>query len=93
MKIYSINFVKNLIWDNHSNYLSRFQILEIENHFVLTEDLEIHIVELFKFNKRPEDLKTNFDYWMYFLKESENLKGEIMKALEKKSRVLKVGYS
>ena len=92
-KVYSINFVKNVIWENYSNYLSTFQIIERESKFVLTEDLEIHIVELSKFQKGFKELGSEFEYWLYLLKESENLRGESMRTLERKSKVIKEAMS
>jgi predicted transposase/invertase (TIGR01784 family) len=55
----------------------------------LTEDLEIHIIELDKFILNPLKISTDLDGWVYLLKESHNLKGDEMKTLEKKSPTLK----
>ena len=55
-KVYSINFVKNSIRKEDENYLSSFYLLEKDRNFTLTEDLEIHIVELEKFIKKFDNL-------------------------------------
>ncbi len=92
-KVYSINFVKKSIWKNHSEYLSTFHLLEKDRKFTLTEDLEIHIVELEKFVEHFYGLKTDLESWIYLLKESSNLKGEHMKTLEQKSPSIKKAIS
>jgi predicted transposase/invertase (TIGR01784 family) len=84
-KVYSINFVKNTLWKQTTEYLSTFQLLEKDRKIKLTEDLEIHIVELSKFLKGLENLQTDLDAWCYLLKEAQYLKGENMKTLEKKN--------
>ncbi len=88
-KVYSINFVKHSIWKNHHEYLSVFRVLEQTRKFPLTEDLEIYIIELSKFLLSLENLQSELESWVYFLKESSNLKREAMKTLEKKSSSLK----
>ena len=92
-KVYSINFVKHSIWKDHPEYLSTFRILENTRNFPLTEDLEIHNVELEKFLESFESLETDLESWIYLLKESQNLKGESMKTLEKKSPEIKKAIS
>ncbi|MCB1178524.1 MAG: PD-(D/E)XK nuclease family transposase, partial [Leptospiraceae bacterium] len=70
-----------------------FYLLEKDRNLTLTEDLEIHIVELDKFIKKFDNLKTNLETWVYLLKESSNLKGEIVKSLEKKNPSIKKAIS
>ena len=92
-KVYSINFVKHSIWKNNIEYLSTFHILEKDRKIALTEDLEIHIVELDKFFKSLENLETELEAWIYLLKESSNLRGKAMKSLEKRSPSIKKAIS
>lgn len=92
-KVYSINFLKQPVWDSHSDYLSTFRVLEKDRIFPLTDDLEIHIIELSKFLKSAENLKTDLDAWFYLLKEASNLTGESMKTLEKKNKSVKRAIS
>ncbi len=92
-KVYSINFVKQSLWENDSAYQSTFQLLEKNRNFKLTDDLEIHIIELSKFLKSLENLQTDLDAWFYLLKEASNLKGESMKTLEKKNPAVKRAIS
>jgi predicted transposase/invertase (TIGR01784 family) len=88
-KVYSFNFLNYSLWQGIPNYLTKFKVLEEEFKFPLTDDLEIYIVELPKFLKSLESLKTNLDTWLYLLKEARNLEGESMKTLEKKNPVVK----
>ena len=67
--------------------------MENTRNFPLTEDLEIHNVELEKFLESFESLETDLESWIYLLKESQNLKGESMKTLEKKSPEIKKAIS
>jgi predicted transposase/invertase (TIGR01784 family) len=92
-KVYSVNFVNFPIWKNHIEYLSTFQLLEKDRIFPLTEDLEIHIIEISKFLKSVENLQSDLDTWFYLLKEASNLKGESMKTLEKKNPAVKRAIS
>jgi predicted transposase/invertase (TIGR01784 family) len=62
-KVYSINFLKEPLWKKRPEFLSTFHILEKDRKFQLTEDLEIHIVELSKFLRNVENLQTNLDAW------------------------------
>ena len=88
-KVYSINFVNFPLWKEHSECISTFKLLEKDRKFPLTDDLEIHIVELSKFLKSIDNLQSNLDAWFYLLKEASNLKGESMKTLEKKNPAVK----
>jgi predicted transposase/invertase (TIGR01784 family) len=88
-KVYSINFLKESIWKDKPGFLSSFFLMEVDTQIRLTEDLEIHIIELDKFIVNPLKISTDLDGWVYLLKESHNLKGDEMKTLEKKSPTLK----
>jgi predicted transposase/invertase (TIGR01784 family) len=83
-KVYSFNFLNFNLFD-HEEYLSRFQILNLKDKSLLTDDLEINIIELTKFKKEFHELQSPLDHWIYLLKAVHELKGENMKTLEKKS--------
>jgi predicted transposase/invertase (TIGR01784 family) len=53
------------------DYHLSFHLLEDRHHFPMTEDLEFHFLELPKFNKGLDDLKTGLDVWLYFLRHGE----------------------
>ncbi|HNO26678.1 MAG TPA: PD-(D/E)XK nuclease family transposase, partial [Leptospiraceae bacterium] len=59
----------------------------------LTEDLEIHIVELPKLEKLLPELQSNLEDWVFLLKEAENLKESDMKTLERKNPKVKKAIS
>ncbi|HMV80781.1 MAG TPA: PD-(D/E)XK nuclease family transposase [Leptospiraceae bacterium] len=59
----------------------------------MTEDLEIHIVELPKLEKLLPELQSNLEDWVFLLKEAENLKESDMKTLERKNPKVKKAIS
>ncbi len=91
-KVYSFNFLNFSLWPGEE-FHSTFLITEKERNFILTEDLEIHIIEFPKFLNQIQSLRTDFEHWIYLLKESENLKGETMKTLESKNPQIKKAIS
>ncbi len=50
------------------NYLSRHQIVNLENKLQEMKEFEFVFLELQKFNKNEKELKTSTDKWAYFLK-------------------------
>ncbi len=89
-KVYSFNFVNFTLLPNRNKFHSVFHILEKnDSKYRLTEDLEIHIIELRKFSRALESLETNLDKWIFLLREAQNLRGEQMKTLAKKNPKIK----
>jgi predicted transposase/invertase (TIGR01784 family) len=88
-RIYSINFTEfNFL--KTSNYHSLFHLREkTESEIILTEDLEIHIIELPKFHAELQRLNSDFESWIFVLKKGHELKGEEMNTLTKKNPKLK----
>jgi predicted transposase/invertase (TIGR01784 family) len=67
-----------------------FQLREKEySEILLTEDLEIHIIELPKFHAELQRLNSDFESWIFVLKNGHELKGEEMNTLTKKNPKLK----
>jgi len=54
-------------------YLSHHLILDKDTHEHEFKHLELHIIELKKFNKKIEELTTLADKWIYFLKYAEDM--------------------
>ena len=54
-------------------YLSRHKIVDIDTGENIIKDIEFNFIELPKFNKAENDLKTIIDQWIYFIKNAENL--------------------
>jgi predicted transposase/invertase (TIGR01784 family) len=65
-----------------TNYLSHHLILNQKTHTHGLTHLEFHFIELNKFNKTINQLKTVTDKWIYLLKNADNL-NDIPSALEK----------
>lgn len=55
------------------NYLSCHQVLDVETGERIIRDVEFNFIELPKFNKTIDDLQSNTDKWVYFIKNAENL--------------------
>jgi predicted transposase/invertase (TIGR01784 family) len=62
---------------------------KIEAEILLTEDLEIHTIELPKFHAELQRLNSDFESWIFVLKNGHELKGEEMNTLVKKNPKLK----
>jgi predicted transposase/invertase (TIGR01784 family) len=52
-------------------YHSAHRIKDLDDNTELTDQLEIHFIELEKFTKDLPDLKKTLDRWIYFLKHAE----------------------
>ncbi len=55
------------------NYLSRHLILDVETLEHKLKDLDFNFIELPKFNKTENELKTLIEKWIYFIKNAKNL--------------------
>ncbi|MDR1583911.1 MAG: Rpn family recombination-promoting nuclease/putative transposase [Prevotellaceae bacterium] len=58
---------KNLVID-------RIKLMSIKTNKVFSDKLNFIIMDLTKFNKKQEELKTQLDFWLYTLKYAETLK-------------------
>jgi predicted transposase/invertase (TIGR01784 family) len=63
-----------------SDYHLRFRLLETEQHFPFTADLELHVLELPKFRKTAAELTSALDVWLYFLRNAETIDPEALPA-------------
>ncbi|HRG47658.1 MAG TPA: Rpn family recombination-promoting nuclease/putative transposase [Leptospiraceae bacterium] len=89
-KVYSFNFVNFEIFPKQDRFYWSFQISDKnQNEIILTEDLNIYIIEMPKFLKDLDSLQSPLDFWIYLLKEVTHLKGEQMKTLKKKNPKIK----
>lgn len=85
-KVYSFNFLNFDLLKNRQYFHTVFDIRERKDGKIkLTDQLEIHIIELPKFHKHLDEISDDLDTWIYFIHESENLKGEEMETLQKRS--------
>jgi predicted transposase/invertase (TIGR01784 family) len=69
----SISFLDHVLFPQVPDHHLRFQLLEGCHHFPMTNDLEFHFLELPKFTKGLDELKTGLDVWLYFLRNAETM--------------------
>ena len=66
-------FINDVIFPDIKDYHSCFQLVDKGHGAILTDDLQIHVLELPKFTKTPRELVTGLDRWLYFLKHGQDL--------------------
>jgi predicted transposase/invertase (TIGR01784 family) len=69
----SICFVNSRLFPDTDEYHHRFALSDQTEDTVLTDHLEIHLIELPKFTLTAEELTTPLDVWCYFLRHGESL--------------------
>jgi predicted transposase/invertase (TIGR01784 family) len=69
----SISFLDSVLFRQVENLHHHFCVIDPKTQVRLTDDLEIHVVELPKFALRAEELSTPFDIWCYFLRHAATL--------------------
>jgi predicted transposase/invertase (TIGR01784 family) len=72
----SISFLNHVWFPHVPDYHLRFCLMEQAHHFLLTGDLEFHVLELPKFTKSVQDLASGLDRWLYFLRHAEMMDTE-----------------
>ncbi|WP_425449786.1 Rpn family recombination-promoting nuclease/putative transposase [Dethiothermospora halolimnae] len=85
-----VNILDFKLFDNTDRYHNKFKIMEEKEKFELTDDLEIHYIELEKFNDSKNIKKMNdLEKWITFIKDAgEKEKREIVKDIRKNSEVI-----
>ncbi len=74
---YSISFLNHVLVPERSRWHWRFQLRDPREPDVLFSDqLELHIVELPKFNRSATELTTGCERWSYFLRHGDELDTE-----------------
>jgi predicted transposase/invertase (TIGR01784 family) len=66
-KTISINILNFNYFDDEPNYHNIYKLLNVESHKCQFEDMELHFIELQKFDKDLSHLKTTLDRWVNFL--------------------------
>ncbi len=69
-KTISINVLNFDYFDEEPGYHNIFKILNVESHRSYFGDLELHFIELHKFDEERRHLKTTLDRWIQFLKKA-----------------------
>jgi predicted transposase/invertase (TIGR01784 family) len=74
----SIVFINQVMFPEVADYHLRFRLLEEQHHFPFAGDLEIHTLELPKFQKTDVELANGLDIWLYFLRHAEKIDQEAL---------------
>jgi predicted transposase/invertase (TIGR01784 family) len=69
----SISFLNHVMFPEAPDYHLRFQLLERQHHFAMSEDIEFHILQLPKFTRKLSELTSPLDAWLYFLRFAEKI--------------------
>ena len=79
--VISINLLNFNLNKNDKNVHSCYMIYDTKNARLLTDHLQIHIIELKKFKFKDNDLKKDLNYWLGFFttKDMEGYMSEIVK--------------
>src|SRR5699024_3118368 len=87
-----INIMDFIIIDETNKYHTEYKILEKDEHFLLTEDLSIHYIELPKFDdKKDIEYMEAVELWLTFMKRiGEPGTEELLNQLIERSETLKM---
>lgn len=76
------------LFPDHNRYLSHYRLLDTADHICRLKHEEYHFIELKKFKKTLDQLESNSDEWIYFLRHAQEY-DEPPKKLEKIKSVAK----
>ena len=65
--------ILDFVYTENKNYISRSQVRDIDTGEQTIKDMEFNFIELPKFNKELNELKTLTEKWVYFIKNAESL--------------------
>ena len=71
--VIALNIVDFTMFKDSSKMITNFKLLEKEEFIDYSDDIELIFVELPKFNKKLNELKTIADEWVYFIKNAGTL--------------------
>ena len=66
-KCVSISILDFILFDKETDYYSRFHILEDTRHFMYTDKMELHVIELPKLSKGLQDGCSGIELWAKFI--------------------------
>lgn len=69
-KTISINVLNFNYFDNEPTYHNIFKLLHVDSHKNYFEDIELHFIELNKYDADLNNMKTALDRWVNFLKKA-----------------------
>ncbi|KAI4452818.1 hypothetical protein C823_007403 [Eubacterium plexicaudatum ASF492] len=70
-KCVSISILDFILFENQSEFYSRFHILEDTRHFIYTDKMEFHVIELPKLPKEWKDNCSSLELWAKFINAEE----------------------
>ncbi len=76
----SISFLNHVLFPQTQAHHLHFRLLETAEQFPFTSDLELHVLELPKFTKTANELVSNLDVWLYFLRHAEMIEADALPA-------------
>src|SRR5713226_9353417 len=76
----SISFLDHVLFPQVADYRLRFRLLEESHSFPFTDDLEVHTLELPKFEKSAAELESDLDIWLYFLRHAGKMDTDALPA-------------
>ena len=68
----SVCFVDGVLFPAIGDHHTCFRLVEPNHGVAFTGDIQIHLVELPKFAKKPAELATALDAWLYFLRHAQD---------------------
>ena len=93
-KVYSISFLNFSGIPHSKRYHFTFLTLDkYDPKIRLTDDFEVHILEIPRFKKKLEELESSLDTWLYVIKRSSKLKEKEMKAIIEKNPIMEKTFS
>lgn len=69
----TICFLNDEFFPATTDHRFRFQLVDREHDLVLTDQLDLHLIELPKFRRKLDELGDPLDQWLYFLRYAEDL--------------------
>jgi predicted transposase/invertase (TIGR01784 family) len=85
-RVYSITFLNASLFKDTEDFHTTFLLLDKKTgKILLTDHLEMHILELEKVGKHLSKLETKLESWAYFFKEVHNLTKEPLQELRSKN--------
>jgi predicted transposase/invertase (TIGR01784 family) len=88
-EVYSITFLNQNLIKNTEDFHTTFQLLDSKTgKILLTEHLEMHIVEPGKVSNSISDIKSSLESWAYFFKEVHTLKEVTLQDLRSKNPMI-----
>ncbi|HMC64499.1 MAG TPA: Rpn family recombination-promoting nuclease/putative transposase [Gemmataceae bacterium] len=77
----SICFLDDVLFPAVADHHLQFRLMDAHHGTVLTDDIQVHLLELRKFRRAERDLASPLDRWLFFLRHAELLDAEALPAV------------